>query len=145
MDECAFRQDISVSCALSQVQGKTSALIECRCSRAELVPVSPEGKRLLSGWQLLKQYPKGSLLFSKPSGTGRVQMGGTPWGVHVLHDPRRPDLHLSSLGHSLTMTFDAMLAGAEVTALFDTGAEANFTTPRLAPGAGAVSAADSSA
>ena len=55
-------------------------------------------------------------------------MAGTPWGVYVMYDPPHTDVALSSFGHSLTMQFDALLAGVRVTALLDSGAEANFVS-----------------
>lgn len=44
----------------------------------------------LKGMHVIKEYPKGSKIFSAPShdsGAARVPLGPTPWPVQVLYDP----------------------------------------------------------
>ena len=87
---------------------------------------SQAGKHFWHGWKCLKFFEQGSELFFEPTGMGRLPMAGTPWGVHVMYDPYHTNIALGSFGNSLTMQFNALLAGVEVTALLDSGAEANF-------------------
>ncbi|PNG99708.1 hypothetical protein TSOC_014508, partial [Tetrabaena socialis] len=55
-------------------------------------------KHVTKGMTLLREYPKGSRLFSAPhpSGEGRYDMDGTPWPVQVWYDPPvQPKLRMS--------------------------------------------------
>ena len=80
----------------------------------------------VANMKIVKQFPKGSLLFDQPKGKDRKRMGPTPWGVTIYYDaPVQETVYAASataLQSGLRMRFEAKLNGHKVVALVDTGA-----------------------
>ena len=83
----------------------------------------------LTGMQLIREYPIGSVIFSAPTPTGaRRVMGGIPWPVQVWYDPpaAKPDMELKLTG--LTHIYLASSYGFKCRLLIDTGASHVFVS-----------------
>ncbi|KAI8468977.1 MAG: hypothetical protein J3K34DRAFT_386076, partial [Monoraphidium minutum] len=99
-------------------------------------------RALLSGMQLLKQYPRGYHLFEAPSprpgesaaeSAVRHKLGATPWPVQLWYDPPRAAVRCNSLSAAgLTMLFSGMAGSASARVLVDTGASASFVSAAFA-------------
>lgn len=112
-----------------------------------VVPLWPSADfyPLLQNMQLIKEYRRGTPLFTQPQGKTtsgkRRTMPGIPWNVQVYWDPPVP-VHqrciklakqqqlnfkpLHGVPHDTAFTFDGQLSGGPVTILIDTGATASF-------------------
>ena len=95
-------------------------------------------RKLLTGMQLLKQYEKGTVLFSAPRpGGARAVLPGVRWAVEVWYDPPAPAFNLTvAMRAALTMRFKAKLSGADACVLVDSGASDMFLDKRFAARAG---------
>ena len=118
--------------------------VECKAKsphNTSAVIVLPKWKgahtKFLKGMHVIKEYPKGSKIFSAPSENGkdRKPLGPTPWPVQVLYDPPVA-IPLACVAHAVgesreeTVVADdldcvhvqAKVAGAQARCLVDSGA-----------------------
>ena len=91
-----------------------------------LVPAwkRPAWRRWLHGMSLIKQYSRGTKLFTAPNkeGSGRHALPGVPWDVEVWYDPPKPVLcAAAAMRHAITMQFKGAAQGLQAWVLCDTG------------------------